>query len=128
LTVFVLQFEDEEEEEDDEVAEIAESDEDDEESDEEAAAKARGLQGTADMDVDAEGTGEAVQQRLGSSACCCPNYLHATGRVRLESSAGTSCPISVHASSGRQLIYATPFTDPAVVVLDFLRAGCLKDG
>jgi hypothetical protein len=55
-----LQFEDEEEEEDDEVAEIAESDEDDEESDEEAAAKARGLQGTADMDVDAGGAGEAV--------------------------------------------------------------------
>jgi hypothetical protein len=41
------------------VAEIAESDEDEEESDEEAAAKERGLQGTADMDVDTAGAGEA---------------------------------------------------------------------
>lgn len=53
-----VEFEDEEEEEDDEVAEIAESDEDEEESDEEAAAKERGLQGNADMDVDAEAAGD----------------------------------------------------------------------
>jgi hypothetical protein len=56
-----VQFEDEEEEEDDEVAEIVESDEDEEESEEEAAAKERALQGTADMDVDADGAGELLQ-------------------------------------------------------------------
>ncbi|KAF6257784.1 RNA helicase, activating signal cointegrator 1 [Scenedesmus sp. NREL 46B-D3] len=53
-----VEFEDEEEEEEDEVAEIAESDDDDAESQEEAAAKERALQGTADVDGDAEGAGD----------------------------------------------------------------------